>query len=128
MRVLLAMMLGLLLWGCERDDTVDPKGTGGWLTLGGSGIASAFVRFEDGETETWVAPFTTRFGGDGRTLEITLRTERCGDLQFKSVLGNDNLQLISPSVATARSWPCRLNSSKAPTWKLLTKVVNSTQS
>lgn len=129
MRILLAMMLAVLLYGCERDAAVDPEGPGAWLTLGRSGVASAFVRFDDGQTEKWVAPFSTRFGSDGRSLEITLQTERCGELQFKSVLGNDNLQLSNQNVtsASARSWPCRLNNNKPPAWKLLTKVVNSKQ-
>jgi hypothetical protein len=87
------------------------------LTLGGNGITSAFVRFDTGETEEWVAPFTTRFGADGQSLDIILQTERCGDLQFLAVLGSSDLQLITHGAAS-RARPCRLNSSKAPAWKL----------
>jgi hypothetical protein len=125
MRIFLEMLLALLLSGCERDDGADPEGPGAWLTLGGSGIASAFVRFDTGETEKWVAPFTTRFGTDGQSLEIILRTERCGDLRFLSILGSADLKLITHGAAAASARPCRLNSGKAPAWKSLTKGVSS---
>jgi hypothetical protein len=127
MRTLLTMMLVLLLCGCERNDATDPEGPGAWLTLGRSGIASAFVRFDSGETETWVAPFTTQFGADGQSLEITLRTERCGDLSFLSVLGRADLQRITRAASAGSAWPCRLTGPQAPAWHLLTKVVNSKQ-
>jgi hypothetical protein len=127
MRTLLSMMLALLLCACERNDAADPEGQGAWLTLGGNGIASAFVRFDTGETEKWVAPFTTEFGADGQSLKIILRTERCGDLQFLAVLGSADLQLITRGPGAARARPCLLNGDKAPAWKLLTKVVNSKQ-
>jgi hypothetical protein len=125
MKIFLTMLLALLISGCERDDGADPEGPGAWLTLGGNGIVSAFVRFDTGETEKWVAPFTTRFGADGQSLDIILQTERCGDLQFLAVLGSSDLKLITYGAAASRARPCRLNSSKAPVWKLLTKVVNS---
>ena len=70
---------------------------------------------------------TTRFVGDGQSLEIILKTERCGDMQFLSVLGSDELKRISNSPAAGRALPCRLNSADAPRWTLLTKVVNSKQ-
>lgn len=79
MRLLFVMMLALLASGCEQNDSSDPEGQGAWLTLGHNGIASAFVRFDSGETEKWVAPFTTNFAADGKSLEIVLQTERCGD-------------------------------------------------
>lgn len=98
------------------------------MTLGHNGIASAFVRFDSGETEKWVAPFTTNFAADGKLLEIVLQTERCGDLQFLSVLGSADIKLLTHAVAASRARPCPLNSPKAPAWKLLTKVVNSASS
>jgi hypothetical protein len=125
MRLLLAMALALLVCGCEQADPADPEGQGAWLTLGRNGIASVFARFDTGETEKWNAPYTTSFGADGQSLEIVVRTERCGDLQFLSVLGSDDLKLVVQGAAAARARPCRLNSDKAPAWKLVTKVVNS---
>ena len=125
MRLLLAMTLALLVCGCERDDPADPEGQGAWLTLGRNGIASVFVRFDTGETEKWIAPYTTSFGSDGQSLEIIVRSERCGDLRFLSVLGSADLKPLSHGQAAAGARPCRLNSGKAPAWKLLTKVVNS---
>lgn len=127
MRLFLVMSLALLLGGCEQTDPADPEGPGAWLTLGRNGVASAFVRFDTGETEKWNAPFTTTFAGDGQSLEIVLQTERCGAMQFLSVLGSAELKRISRADAVARALPCRLNSAQAPSWKLLTKVVNSKQ-
>ncbi|MDO9322059.1 MAG: hypothetical protein Q7U01_10550 [Pseudomonas sp.] len=127
MRFLLAMALALLVYGCEQVDPADPEGQGAWLTLGRNGIAGVFARFDTGETERWNAPYTTRFGSDGQSLEIVVHTERCGDLQFLSVLGSADLQLIVQGAAAARARPCPLNSGKAPAWKLVTKVVNSAQ-
>lgn len=125
MRLLLAMTLALLVCGCERDDPADPEGQGAWLTLGRNGIASVFVRYDTGETEKWIAPYTNSFGADGQSLEIIVHSEKCGDLQFLSVLGSAELKLFAPGQAAARARPCRLNSGTAPAWKLLTKVVNS---
>jgi len=127
MRRFLVMSLALLLGGCDLNEPADPEGQGAWLTLGRNGVASAFIRFDSGETEKWTAPFTTRFVGDGQSLEIILKTERCGDMQFLSVLGSDELKRISNSPVAGRALPCRLNSADAPRWTLLTKVVNSKQ-
>ena len=127
MRGFLVMPLALLLGGCDLNEPADPEGQGAWLTLGRNGVASAFIRFDSGETEKWTAPFTTRFVGDGQSLEIILKTERCGDLQFLSVLGSAELKPISNSPAAGRALPCRLNSADAPRWTLLTKVVNTKQ-
>ena len=127
MRRFLVMSLALLLGGCALNAPADPEGQGAWLTLGRTGVASAFIRFDSGETEKWTAPFTTTFGADGKSLTIILKTERCGDMQFLSVLGSDDLKLILQGPAAARAIPCRLNSANAPRWKLLTKVVNSKQ-
>ena len=95
------------------------------MTLGRNGIASVFARFDAGETEKWNATYTTKFGSDGKSLEIVVHTERCGDLQFLSVLGSADLKLIVQGAAAARARPCPLSSGKAPAWKLVTKVVNS---
>ena len=125
MRLWLAMMLSLLVCGCEPADSADPEGQGAWLTLERNGVAGVFVRYDTGETEKWVAPYTNNVGADGRSLEIVVHTEKCGDLQFLSVLGSADLKLVTQGPAAERARPCRLNSTKAPAWKLLTKVVNS---
>jgi hypothetical protein len=75
------------------------------LTLGHNGIASAFVRFDSGEIEKWIASFTTNFAADGKSLEIVLQTERCGDLQFLSVLGSADLKLLTHPAAASRARP-----------------------
>jgi hypothetical protein len=125
MRFFLVMLLGLLVSGCEQPVADEPEGTGAWLTLGRTGMASAFVRFDSGETERWIAPFTTRFIGDGRSVEITLQTQRCGAMQFLAVLGSRELKRISHAEAVARALPCRLNTAQAPRWTLLTELINS---
>ena len=106
MRRFLVMSLALLLGGCDLNEPADHEGQGAWLTLGRTGVASAFIRFDSGETEKWTAPFTTRFVGDGQSLEIILKTERCGDMQFLSVLGSDELKRISNSPAAGCAVPC----------------------
>jgi len=126
MRYLLTIMLALLVYGCEQVEPVDePAGQGAWLTLGRSGFAGVFVRYTTGETEKWIAPYSTVFGRDGKSLEITLRSEKCGEMQFQSVIDSDDLTRVNTTESVARALPCRLNTTEAPKWKLLTKVVNS---
>jgi hypothetical protein len=125
MRFVLAMLLGLLVSGCEQNTPDEPEGIGAWLTLGRTGMASAFVRFDTGETERWNAPFTTTLTGDDRSVEITLQTQRCGAMQFLAVLGSRELKRISHAEAVAQALPCRLNTAQAPRWTLLTELINS---
>ena len=125
MRRCLAIMLALLVGGCEQDNSADPEGQGAWLTLNRNGVASVFVRYDNGETEKWLAPYTTSFGADGQSLGIVVRSERCGDLQFQAVLGSADLKLVTQGQGAERARPCRITSGKAPAWKLLTKIVNS---
>ena len=60
MRRFFVMSLALLLGGCDLHEPTDPEGQSAWLTFGRNGVASAFIRFDSGETEKWTAPFTTR--------------------------------------------------------------------
>jgi hypothetical protein len=124
MRGLLTIMLTLLLLGCEQTDT-DPEGVGAWMTLGRSGMAEVFVRYSTGETERWSAPFSTVFGEDGKSLTIIVRTNACGQMFFKAELGSDLMTRVNTTETVALARPCRLNTTQAPQWTLLTKVINS---
>jgi hypothetical protein len=126
MRYLLTTMLALLLSGCEQAEP-DPEGVGAWMTLGRSGKAAVFVRYSSGETERWAEPFSTVFGDDGKTLTIVLRTNRCGEMSFHATLGSELMTRVNTTETVARALPCRLNTTEAPPWKLLTTVINSTK-
>ena len=124
MRGLLTIMLTLLLLGCEQSNS-DPEGVGAWMTLGRSGMAEVFVRYSTGETERWSAPFSTEFAEDGKSLTIVLRTNQCGEMFFNATMGSDLMTRVNTTATVALARPCRLNTTQAPQWTLLTKIINS---
>ena len=127
MRGVRPLMLTMLLLGCEQTESTDPEGVGAWLTLGRTGMAQVFARYSSGETERWSAPFSTEFADDGKSLTIILRTTQCGEMFFNATMGSDLMTRVNTTDTVARALPCRLNTTQAPQWTLLTKIINSTR-